>query len=249
MFLSIIIHIQNVLSYSEIPLISGLIMSFIHVISGPDHLAAVTPLTIDSKNKSWSIGLSWGIGHTLGIVIIGIFFILFKEKVNVETISEHGEKIVGFLLIGIGIFALLKMKNNHGANNKHSHPHIHDNEIHIHSHKHNEENKHSHKHIKTHRQNILSAGGIGVFHGVAGVSHLIMILPTLALPTISASIMYLCGFGMGTILAMIAYSSTIGIITQKTDEKNNQKLSVFLRIFGGSAAIIVGIVWIIISFY
>jgi len=120
--------------------------------------------------------------------------------------------------------------------------------VHIHSHKHGDEEKHSHKHKKNHRQNIFSALGIGIFHGVAGVSHLIAILPTLALPSKIDSIMYLSGFGTGTILAMVAYSVTLGLITQKTDNKNNKKLSVFLRIFGGSAAIIVGIVWIVIAF-
>ena len=72
----ILLHAEHGLRYSEIPILSGLIMSMIHVISGPDHLAAVTPLTIDSKKKSWSIGFSWGIGHTIGMLLIGVIFIL-----------------------------------------------------------------------------------------------------------------------------------------------------------------------------
>ncbi len=244
----ILLHANHGLSYSDIPIISGLIMSMLHVISGPDHLAAVTPLSIDSKRKSWSIGFSWGIGHTLGMLIIGVIFILLKEQIDVEIISEHGEKLVGFLLIAIGVYAFIKIKKKHGSKHKHAHPHIHNNEVHIHSHKHSDEEKHSHKHKKNHRQNVFSALGIGIFHGVAGVSHLIAILPTLALPTKTGSVLYLSGFGIGTILAMVAYSLTLGIITQKTDEKNNQKLSVFLRIFGGSAAVIVGVVWVVISF-
>ena len=94
---------------------------------------------------------------------------------------------------------------------------------------------------------MIGALGIGIIHGVAGVSHLIAILPTLALPSKIDSVLYLSGFGVGTILAMVAYALTLGIITQKTDERNNRKLSVFLRIFGGSAAVIVGVIWIIIS--
>ena len=116
-FNTIFLHADHshALQYSEIPLISGLIMSILHVISGPDHLAAVTPLAIDSKKRSWAIGLSWGIGHTLGMLIIGVIFILLKDQINVDLISEHGEKIVGFLLIAIGVWALLKVKNTHGS--------------------------------------------------------------------------------------------------------------------------------------
>ncbi len=244
----IILHANHGLSYSDIPIVSGLIMSIIHVISGPDHLAAVTPLSIDSKKKSWSIGLSWGIGHTMGMLIIGVIFIILKEQIDVELISAHGEKLVGFLLIAIGVYAFFKLKKGHGNKHKHAHPHVHDGEVHIHAHNHSEEQKHAHIHKRNHKQNIFSALGIGIFHGVAGVSHLIAILPTLALPTKTGSVLYLSGFGVGTILAMVAYSVTLGIITQKTDEKNNRKLSVFLRIFGGSAAIIVGLVWIVMSF-
>jgi len=56
----IILNASQTLNYTDIPILAGLIMSMIHVISGPDHLAAVTPLSIDSKKKSWSIGFSWG---------------------------------------------------------------------------------------------------------------------------------------------------------------------------------------------
>ena len=60
-------------------LLTGFIASVAHVVTGPDHLAAVTPLAIDSRKKSWTIGLSWGIGHTVGMILIGLLFILFKE--------------------------------------------------------------------------------------------------------------------------------------------------------------------------
>ena len=239
----ILLHANHGLSYSEIPIISGLIMSMLHVISGPDHLAAVTPLTIESKKKSWSIGFSWGIGHTVGMLIIGVIFIIFKDMINVELISKHGEKIVGFLLIAIGVWAFIKIRKTHGGKHKHIHPHTHEGEVHIHTHKHVGEGKHTHKHSKTHRQNVFSALGIGVIHGIAGVSHLIAILPTLALPTVTDSILYLSGFAFGTITAMIAYAITLGMISQKAEQTKSGKVSMFLRIFRGSAALVVGILW------
>ena len=47
------------------PIIAGIIASMLHVISGPDHLAAVMPFAIESKKKAWKIGLFWGFGHIL----------------------------------------------------------------------------------------------------------------------------------------------------------------------------------------
>lgn len=35
--------------------LTGFIASVAHVVTGPDHLAAVTPLAIDTRKKSWVI--------------------------------------------------------------------------------------------------------------------------------------------------------------------------------------------------
>jgi hypothetical protein len=84
------------------PLFTGLIASMVHVLSGPDHLAAVTPFAIESKKKAWKVGLFWGFGHFLGMLSIGILFILFKEFIPLEAISEHSEFLVGIVLVALG---------------------------------------------------------------------------------------------------------------------------------------------------
>ncbi|HBF89077.1 MAG TPA: hypothetical protein DDX39_10585 [Bacteroidales bacterium] len=229
-------------------LFTGIVAAMVHVVSGPDHLAAVTPLAIESKKKSWSVGLSWGLGHTFGMLIIGILFVLFKQYIDIDVISAYGEIIVGFLLIGIGVWAITKIYLKHGALiHQHVHPHIHDDELHIHTHSHREKETHVHQHSKTNRQNIFTALGIGIIHGVAGVSHLIAILPTLAFPSKIDSIFYLTGFGGGTIFAMVLFAVILGIISQKSSEHKKQNLHKYMRLVGGAVAIIVGCLWIVYS--
>jgi ABC-type nickel/cobalt efflux system permease component RcnA len=229
-------------------LITGIIAAMVHVVSGPDHLAAVTPLAIESKKKSWSIGFSWGLGHTFGMLIIGILFILFKQYVNVDLISTYGEIIVGFLLIAIGLWAIAKIYIKHGRLNfHHVHPHIHDDEIHIHAHSHQKEENHTHNHNDKNRQNIFVAFGIGILHGIAGVSSLIAILPTLAFPSKIDSILYLIGFGGGTIFSMVAFSTILGILGQKSSENQKQSYYKYMRFIGGIVAITVGCFWIVFS--
>ena len=247
-FLSILLHINHGLKYSDLPLLSGVIMSIIHVVSGPDHLAAVTPLAISSKQKSWTIGLFWGLGHVLGMMILGIVFILIKNQFAIESISAYGETIVGFLLIAVGIWSLLRLHKAHGGKHAHAHPHAHGSQVHIHRHQHEQHQEHFHEHSKTHRQNLITAITIGIVHGIAGLSHLVALLPTLALPSKLSAIFYLGGFGVGTIAAMVAYAFTLGMITFKADEKQKANLSVYLRLFGGLLAIGVGIMWLILQF-
>ena len=91
------------------PFFAGLIASMLHVIMGPDHVAAVLPFVIESKRKAWKIGLFWGIGHIFGMLIIGMLFILFKELIPVEKISHYSEQLVGIVLVFIGIWAFVKI--------------------------------------------------------------------------------------------------------------------------------------------
>ena len=153
------------------PLLAGTLASILHVISGPDHLAAVTPLVIEAKRKAWRIGLSWGLGHLIGMLLIGILFLLFKDFIPVEAISEYSEQMVAIVLIGVGFWAFYRIFK---TSKTHQHPHIHtENEayIHIHKHQHDHNEAHQHTHKKVVKQNIISSFGIGFLHGLAGVAH------------------------------------------------------------------------------
>ncbi len=195
----------------------GIVASATHVMTGPDHLAAVTPLAIENKKKSWIIGISWGIGHTTGLLLIGGLFYLFREMFPVKMISEYSEIIVGIILVIIGMWAFYKLLNK---------------------------NKHKHKEAK----NVKAAVFVGILHGFAGIYHILIVLPALALPSQAEAVAYLIGFAVGTVAVMAVYAWSLGTVSHKAASLNRQKFLTGFRIFGGSAAIIVGIVWIVLSF-
>lgn len=225
---------------TELPLIAGMIASVLHVISGPDHLAAVTPIAIETKRKVWRIGFSWGTGHLLGMLIIGLLFLVFKEVIPVEAISGYSEQLVAVVLIGIGLWSLYKLFYKEKI---HSRPHIHaDGETYVH--KHNNVHTHSH-HSKETKKNLSSSFSIGVLHGLAGVAHFLLLLPALGFATQSESIQYIIGFAIGTVLAMTVYTLILGGITKSST--NNKSLLNTIRVAGGAFALIVGIYWLYLS--
>jgi ABC-type nickel/cobalt efflux system permease component RcnA len=235
-----------------IPLIYGLIASILHVISGPDHLAAVSPLAIENKLKAWLVGLGWGIGHTAGMLVVGMLFILFKDFIPVELISTSSESIVGFVLLIIGFWALWRIFGK-TPKHKHLHPHTHANDhgisfTHIHTHNHPAVNIHRHEHKKAVNQSFISASIIGLIHGMAGFSHLLGVLPTLAFKTISESAYYLIGFGVGTIISMVVFSVVLGFVAFKTDNSKRPFLFRTVQLTGAMASILIGIYWISTSF-
>lgn len=226
-------------------LVTGFLAAAVHVVTGPDHLAAVTPLAIENRKKAWNIGLMWGLGHVTGMLLIGLLYLAFKSMINVDKISGYSEFLVGFVLIGIGIWAIVKTLGRFHFH--HSHPHYHEKpspQVHIHRHDHLDETNHTHIHKKSTVQNSITALLIGTLHGFAGISHFLLILPTLALPSVRDSVIYLAGFAAGTIIAMVVYALIMGYIGQKAANFAHSAAFRNLRIGAGILAIAIGIWWL-----
>lgn len=231
-----------------IPLIAGTLASMLHVISGPDHLAAVTPLVIETKRKGWKIGLFWGFGHLLGMLLIGVLFLLFQDFIPIETISAYSEQMVAFVLIGVGLWAFYRIFK---ATKTHLHPHIHtekDAYIHIHKHDHQHHKEHQHSHKKVIKQNLISSFGIGFLHGLAGVAHFLLLLPVLGFENQLDGIMYIGGFAIGTVLAMTTYALMLGKLTSYTKTQHSETFFRGIRFAGGLFAIVIGLYWLYLSF-
>lgn len=226
------------------PFIAGLIASMLHVITGPDHLAAVMPFAVESKKKAWKIGLSWGIGHITGMIAIGILFALFKELIPVNKISNHSEQLVGIVLIGIGIWAfyrIFKKKKEH----KHLHIHVENSPlIHKHEHSHVKQQTHNHAHNKTTKQNNFTSFSIGLLHGLAGIAHFLLFLPILGFENRWDAIAYILGFAIGIILAMTTFAFVVGKISSLSNNAHNDLFFNGIRMAGGLFAIIIGLFWL-----
>ncbi|WP_369049083.1 sulfite exporter TauE/SafE family protein [Tenacibaculum sp. UWU-22] len=234
--------------FTTYPLIAGLLAASLHVISGPDHLAAVTPFVIDTKKNVWKIGLFWGFGHLLGMLLIGVLFLLFKDMIPVDRISKYSEQMVAFVLLAIGFLTFYRIFND---KKPHAHPHVHtESETYAHIHKHNHHNvkePHQHNHTKVLKNNNVSALVIGIIHGLAGVAHFLLLLPVLGYQTTSKSVLYIVGFALGTVFAMMFYTLVLGKITNYSKQHYNNIFFKGIRIAGGLFALVIGFYWLYLS--
>lgn len=120
------------------------------------------------------------------------------------------------------------------------HQHEHDGSQHFHIHSHKIEKLGTGDvHFHTH-----TALAVGIIHGLAGSSHLLGVLPALALPTKNQAAVYFLFFGIGTILAMLIFSQVLGMVALKFS-KTSAILYKRLSISFSSIAIALGIFWII----
>jgi ABC-type nickel/cobalt efflux system permease component RcnA len=184
-----------------IALLTGLFAGFLHVLAGPDHLAAVAPFSADTGSRSWMTGLRWGIGHASGVVLVGMLCLVFRDLLPLESMSLWAERAIGAVLVVVGIWGIRRALTFH----EHAHGHGDKTHTHLHIHWPTNDRKHRHSH---------AALAIGTLHGMAGSSHLFGILPALAFPTVGGAAVYLASFGVGSVVAMVMFSGMLGFVAR-----------------------------------
>jgi uncharacterized membrane protein YjgN (DUF898 family) len=185
--------------------LSGALAGTVHVLSGPDHLAAVAPLAVSGRRRGWVSGWTWGLGHSSGVVMVGALAVLLRDLLPpLDAISSWSEKLVGGALIVVGLWALRRGLRIGTAT--HAHDGV----------------QHEHVHVRSgpavarRLGHAHAAFWMGVLHGLAGSSHVLGVVPALALPTRAAAFSYLAAFGVATVLAMTAFAAIVGVAGQRS---------------------------------
>ncbi len=199
--------------------VAGLAAGTAHVYLGVDHLAALMPLSQGGRAQAISAGIKWGLGHSLGVILVALSFLAFRDfaalQLGLGYMSEIGEHLVGVMLIGIGAFGIRTALKQH----VHSHHHEHDSDghAHIHAHLHADQAGLAHETVEAHQHGRFHAHTAifaGMLQGIAGMSYLWGVLPSLALP-MSAALAYLAAFAAGSIAAMALFSAMFGELSSR----------------------------------
>jgi high-affinity nickel permease len=194
----------------------------------PDHVVAVT--TIVSRQRSIRhatlIGVFWGLGHTITILVVGSAIILFGVVIPAR-VGLTMELSVGLMLILLGILNLSGMLRwitetlTPSHREFHSHPHGHGDYVHSHPHGHRPE-------IHGHAEDATPVGwmdrifgrlgiyqvvrpfAVGIVHGLAGSAAVaLLVLTTIRVP--SWAVLYLLVFGIGTVAGMMLITAVIAV--------------------------------------
>jgi len=240
-------------------IIAGLTAGAVHVLAGPDHLAAVAPLAANGDGRPWRSGMFWGVGHAGGVLLVGFLAILLREVLPIDRIAGASEQLVGVVLIGIGVWGIAR-----GLRQVvHVHEHAHEGTRHAHLHVHEKARvettghaagdhpdhasrtpDHPHGGAHVHARTSGFALAIGILHGLAGSAHFLGVLPALALPTRGEAAAYVACFAVGTVAAMTGFAALIGRLAGRSAEAGTRAYR-FLLVSLGIVAIVVGVVWLV----
>lgn len=84
---------------------AGLAAGALHVVSGPDHLAAIGALSAD-RSRPGHLGFRWGSGHALGVLLVGLAAMGLRSFADLAPLERWGEVVVGAALVVAGVRAL-----------------------------------------------------------------------------------------------------------------------------------------------
>lgn len=201
-------------------LLLGFLLGLKHA-TDADHVVAVAAI-ISNSNSVWKsiwIGASWGIGHSIPLIIIGLIILFVKERLldYYQVVAPFFEIGVGAMLIILGIQVL----RNLSKGKVHMHMHLDNNQPHVHIHAtHTHKNKSADKVQHGQYRHGMVKGitpffrpksfFVGLMHSLAGTAAILILL----LPSIDSNwtgMGYLILFGIGTILSMSAATLVLSL--------------------------------------
>lgn len=212
----------------------GLVLGMRHA-TDPDHVIAVTTIL----SREWRlavatrIGVVWGLGHTITVLIVGAAIIVFKIAIPIRLgLAMEFAVAVVLILLGVGAAADLirnaatRMRGRSSSDEGgmvvvHAHAHAHDGAPHSHPHVHvahhedgDDLTHHDHRipadELPTFaaRRPLTRSFAVGLVHGLAG-SAAIALLVLSAIPSPLWATLYLGIFCVGTIIGMALITTAI----------------------------------------
>ena len=196
----------------------GVVAGFSHVVTGPDHVAALAPFSVEAQRRAWTVGLRWGIGHAAGIVAVALVVVLAADRLDLALLNAVGDYLVGAVLVAVGLWGLLHGRNTDRAL----------------------EGALVHRHVHA-----TAALSIGTLHGLVGTGATLAVLPAVGMRTFGESVTYLSGFAAGTVVSMSGIAWLLGALAPR-DDLGAAYRRMFL--FASSAALAIGLVWLGLAF-
>ena len=185
----------------------------------PDHMVAVSAFVAKkpTPRQAARFGVNWSIGHGLSLLLFGSILYALKRLLEHDQpfLFSSGvlDRLVGVVLIGLGIWTLLQLRvGEMYHSHRHAHgateTHFHDGTTHFHSNAHSHSHSHSHSHD---HDNDLGSLLMGMLHGGAGTgAFLVQAINVQAASHYVMIVAFTVVFSVGVLLAMGFYAAVLG---------------------------------------
>ena len=173
-------------------LVAAVLLGLRHA-TDPDHIAAVTTLVASGRERAArraaQLGVWWGLGHALTLVLFGLPIVLFEQYLP-EAFQRSAETAVACVIVFLGSRLLIRWRSGH---------------FHAHAHAHGpDERDHRHR-----VRSPLGAFAIGLVHGIGGSAGVAVLLLA-AIPSRTLAVCSLLLLAAFTAVSMTMLTSGFG---------------------------------------
>jgi high-affinity nickel-transport protein len=248
----------------------GFLLGMLHA-TDADHVVAVSTIVSQQRKvgSAARVGVLWGVGHTLTVLLVGSAIILFNLAIPPQ-VGLAMEFAVALMLILLGVVTLARVSRHvrdsmtsmladglsghrhpEDAAQPHLHVHAHGDYVHAHRHGHGSD---GHGHGETPQgwldrrlggltlYQALRPVAIGIVHGLAGSAAVaLLVLAQIREP--GWAVAYLLLFGVGTMAGMMLVTSLIALPFAASHRL--PYLNLALRVLAGVLSLALGVylVW------
>ena len=219
----------------------GVVLGLKHSLD-PDHVVAVSTIVSEYRNplRSFWVGVSWGLGHTTTLLLIGVVIILLRLTIP-DRLALMLEFLVGIMLVGMGAQVIYGFRKRR----VHQHEHDHTEEEHLHYHAHGpaqavETGAGHHSAIDVGKPFLRKKSYlVGTVHGVAG-SAALTLLVLASIDSAIAGVAYILLFGLGSVLSMGIMTIVISLPFMVSAQRMPRMNEVF-KVGVGALSIVIGV--------
>ena len=173
----------------------GFVLGLRHALEA-DHVAAISTIVTERRSLSSSllVGASWGVGHTLALLVAGVGVLLLRYRLT-DRMAHVFELCVGIMLVFLGA-NVLRTLIRRGASHNHDHTTV---------------APRSHAAVWLVARPLL----VGMVHGLAGSAPLLLLMLT-AMSSPLAAFSYIAVFGVGSMMGMAIMSLLVSMPARLT---------------------------------
>lgn len=157
-----------------------------HAVTGPDHVLSLGPLVLETQRSPWRIGLSWGVGHALGTLLLALPVVWLTHAAHLPWLAAVGDRLAGLALVVTAAWSFYQARAHvlgvvSASADARAMP----------------------------RRLGRNALLVGVVHGLTGAASLMLVVPMLASGSRLSSVAFLLAFALGSTLGMALLTSLL----------------------------------------
>jgi high-affinity nickel permease len=195
-----------------------------------DHIAAITMITGGDRGwkKAAAVGVFWGAGHTVALLIATAILVTTKMVVPVE-VTSYLEAAVGIMIVILA----LRLLRDVVRGKFHDHRHEHGTVVHVHPHAHERQHDASHHHSVAVMARPFT---VGLVHGAAGSATLLVTTLASTAGTAEALLSVLV-FGVGSTAGMAFASSLVTLPLRFSAQRGNVAFQLLTAVIAISSVV------------